>query len=137
MSATEIKKGQGRMAAMTPKHCNDAGLALVFILLLVALVGKQGWALPAAAACTLLVMTFPAAFRPFAVLWFGLSHAMGTVVSKLLLSLMFYGIVTPVGLLRRALGKDPMRLRLWKAGQDSVFTIRDVTVQAADLERPF
>lgn len=125
------------MAAMTPKQCNDAGLALVFILLLVALLGRQGWALPAAVACTLLVMTFPAAFRPFAVLWFGLSHAMGAVVSKLLLAVVFFAVVTPVALLRRVLGKDPMRLRLWKAGQDSVFTIRNVTVQAADLERPF
>jgi hypothetical protein len=137
MSATEIKKGAGGMAAMTPKQCTDAGLALVFIFLLVALVGRKDWAVLAAAAATLLLMTAPAVFKPFAVAWFGLSHLLGSVMSRLLLSLVFFGVVTPVAVLRRALGKDPMRLRQWKAGQDSVFTVRDATITAQDLERPF
>lgn len=137
MSATELKKGGGRMAALTPRQCTDAGLALVFVFLLLALLGGQGWAVAAATAATLLLMTAPAVFKPFAVAWFGLSHAMGTVMSRLILSLAFFLVVTPVAVLRRVLGKDPMRLRQWKAGQDSVFTIRDVKVQAADLERPF
>lgn len=137
MSATELKKGAGRMAALTPKQCTDAGLALVFVFLLVALLGHRPWAVWAAAAATLLLMTVPAVFKPFAVAWFGLSHALGTVMSKLILSLAFFLVVTPVAALRRALGKDPMRLHQWKAGQDSVFTVRDATVRAEDLERPF
>jgi len=137
VSATELKKGAGRMAALTPKQCTDAGLALVFVFLLVALLGRQSWAVLAAAAATLVLMTVPAVLKPFAVAWFGLSHALGTVMSRLLLTLVFFLVVTPMAVLRRALGKDPMRLRQWKAGQDSVFTVRDTTVQAEDLERPF
>ncbi|MEW5774406.1 MAG: SxtJ family membrane protein [Thermodesulfobacteriota bacterium] len=137
MSATELKKAGGRMAAMTPKHCADAGLALVFVFLLVALLGGQSWAVWAAAGATLALMTAPVLFKPFAVAWFGLSHVMGAVMSRLILSLVFFLVVTPVAVLRRALGKDPMRLRQWKAGQDSVFTVRDATVSAQDLERPF
>ena len=137
MGAAEPKKGEGRLAAMTPKHCTDAGLALVFIFLLLALLGRQGWAVAAATAATLALMTPPALFKPFAVAWFGLSQAMGAVMSRLLLTLVFFLVVTPVALLRKALGKDPMRLRQWKTGQDSVFTVRDAAASAQDLERPF
>jgi hypothetical protein len=137
MSATELKKGGGRMAALTPRQCSDAGLALVFVFLLLALFGGQGWAVSAAAAATLLLMTVPGAFKPFALAWFGLSHALGSVMSRLLLTLIFFLVVTPMAALRRALGKDPMRLAQWKAGQGSVFTVRDATVRAEDLERPF
>jgi len=137
MSATEVKKGGTRAAGLTRRQHVDAGLALVLILLLLALLGRQAWAVAAATAATLLLMIAPVAFRPFAVAWFGLSHALGTVMSKVLLSLVFFLLVVPVALLRRGLGKDPMRLRQWKAGQDSVFTVRDVTVSAQDLDRPF
>ncbi len=137
MSSTELRKGKGGLAAVTPKQCTDAGLALVFVFLLVALLGGRQWGGLAAAAATLLLMTAPVVFKPFAKAWFGLSHVMGTVMSQVLLILVFFGIVTPVAALRRALGKDPMRLRQWKSGQESVFTVRDATITAQDLERPF
>lgn len=123
--------------AYDKKQAGDAGLALVFIALLTAIIGGYDWAVLAAAALTLLLMISPAPFAPWARLWFGLSHAIGTVVSKVLLSLVFYGLVTPVGLLRRAMGKDPMRADQWKAGDASVFRVRDEQVAPEDLERMF
>jgi hypothetical protein len=33
------------------------------------------------------------------------------IVSPLVLGVMFFGVVTPMGLVMRALGKDPLRLR--------------------------
>lgn len=82
-------------------------------------------------------MVWPAAFTPFAVVWFGLSEVLGAVVSRILLTVLFFGVVTPIGLVRRALGGDPMRLRQWRRGRESVFTVRDHHYTPADIDRPY
>jgi len=122
---------------MTDKQCNDAGLALVFIVLLMALYGNWAWALPVAAALVLLLMIIPWSFAPWARAWFGLSHAIGSMMSRVLLTLVFFVVVAPIAALRRMMGKDPMRLKQWKAGDGSVFREREGEVAPADLEHMF
>jgi hypothetical protein len=48
----------------------------------------------------------PAVLRPIYVAWMALAFALGWVVSTILLTLFFYLVVTPIGLLARALGQD-------------------------------
>lgn len=122
---------------VTISQCRDAGLALVLISLILAYASSPRYLLPAAIVLLVLTMTAPAVFSPFAKVWFGLSHALGTVVSKIILSFVFYLLVTPVGLLRRALGKDPMQLKSWKKGSASVFHERNCTFEPKDLEHPY
>jgi hypothetical protein len=122
---------------ITKDESRDAGMALVLLLLFVFLARKrEGW-LIAAMAVHVLNMTAPQIYRPFAVLWLGLSDAMGAVVSKILLSIVFLLIVTPIGMLRRLFGKDSLKLRAFKTGEGSVMTERNHTFVAADLERPY
>ena len=71
-----------------------------------------------------------------AVIWFGVAHVMGTVMSKVILSLVYVLVTTPIGVLRRVFGADPMRLKGWRAG-GSAFDDRDHTFVAKDLETPF
>jgi hypothetical protein len=56
-------------------------------------------------------MTLPQLYRPVAVLWLGLSHLLGTVLSKILLTLVFFDVVTPIGLARKLLGFDSLKLK--------------------------
>jgi hypothetical protein len=49
----------------------------------------------------------------------------------------FFGIVTPIATVRRLLGKDSLKLRAFKAGQDSVMVERNHRFIGADLERPY
>lgn len=121
------KSGEGlwrRWCRATPDQARDTGLALVLICLILA---YWGWPrfLPAALVLLLLAMVWPRAFRPLAGLWFGLSHLMGRVVSTLILSALFFFLVTPVGLVRRWLGADPLKLRKWKKDRTSVFETRE------------
>ena len=44
-------------------------------------------------------------------LWGKLAHALGWVNSRVLLSALFIGIVTPLGLALRATGRDPLHRR--------------------------
>lgn len=118
-------------------QCKDAGLALVLICLILALLNTWRYFLPLGVAFLVVSMTVPDLFRPFAKFWFGFSHALGTVVSRVLLSVLFYLMVTPVGIIRRVLGKDAMQLKKWKQDQASVFHDRDHQFTAKDLDHPY
>ena len=71
----------------------------------------RAWALGAAAAFLLLACVWTAPLRPLNYLWLKLGLLLFHVVSPLALGLLFYLTITPIGLLMRACGKDPLRLR--------------------------
>ncbi len=125
------------MRRVTSDQAKDAGMALCLLCLLAGLIGGYRGLLWAAAAVLLADMVWPALFKPFAVLWFGLAEAIGAVTSRIVLALIFYVLVTPVGVVRRWMGTDPMQLRRFGRDRDSVFAVRDHRYTAADLERPY
>ena len=118
-------------------QCKDAGMALVFGLLLVAVIWDKAGLVSWAIAALLALMVWPALFKPFAALWFGLSQVLGLVMPKVLLTLLFFLMVVPVGLIRRVSGKDSLKLRQFKAGQESVFRERMDMIKPEDLEQLF
>lgn len=115
----------------------DAGMALALILLILAWLISAEYFLPLGIGVLVVTMTAPGLFKPFAKFWFGLSHAVGSIVSRILLSVMFYSLVTPVGFVRRILGKDAMQLKSWKKNHASVFTTRDHLFEPQDLDHPY
>lgn len=122
---------------LTSEKCKDAGLALV----LIGLIYYQLWPSPLIMLLTIIIllaaMTYPPIFQPFAKFWFALSALLGTVVSKIFLTGLFLVLVLPVGLVRRAMGKDVMQLKSWQDGSGSVFRVRDHDFTAQDLEHPY
>lgn len=122
---------------ITKDQSRDTGMAMVLLLLIVFLARKREAWLIAAMALHVLNMIVPQVYRPVAVLWLGLSDLLGAVVSKILLSIVFLAIVTPMGIFRRLSGKDSLKLRAFKASQDSVMLERNHTFIGADLERPY
>lgn len=122
---------------VSDEQCKDSGLALVLIALILSMVFSPHYLLPIGIGLLVVTMTVPTLFRPFARIWFGFSHALGTLVSRMLLTLLFYGLVTPVGCIRRLLGKDSMQLKKWKRGEVSVFHDRDHLFTRQDLDNPY
>ena len=115
----------------------DTGMALTLICLILGLWrGTPGWFV---SATTLLVvnMTWPMAYAPAAKVWFGLSALLGSVMSRVILTIVYFAVLTPMGLLRRALGKDTLKLRAFKSGPDSVFHVRSGAFTPKDLTTPF
>lgn len=53
----------------------------------------------------------PGLRRPMFVGWMYAAYPIGYVVSHVLLGLVYFGVVTPIGLLMRAMGHDPMARR--------------------------
>jgi len=122
---------------LSVEKCKDSGLALVLISLICYQVWKPPVLILLAIIFLVIAMTYPPVFKPFAILWFALSTALGTVVSKIILTLLFFTLVLPVGLVRRIMGKDTMRIKSWKKGDESVFRVRDHRFVAKDLEHPY
>ena len=112
-------------------------MGVVLLLLLLFVVRKREWYLIGAIAVHVINMIVPQVYRPIAVVWFGLSDLIGTIISKILLVIVFFGIVTPIALLRRLLGKDSLKLRAFKTGQNSVMLERNHVFVSTDLERPY
>ncbi|MDD2903530.1 MAG: SxtJ family membrane protein [Syntrophales bacterium] len=134
---TKGKGIRGWLLSSTREQARDTGMAMVLICLLIAYWGHHPRFLPLAIIVLLVTMIVPQAFRPLAVLWFGLSHVMGNVVSKVVLSIIFFVVVTPIGLIRRGLGKDSLQLRQWKKDQSSVFVSREGVISPEDLQNPY
>jgi hypothetical protein len=118
-------------------RARDTGLALTLILILWAIFANDLRPVIPAALTLLMSMAVPIVFSPLAPVWFGLSEAIGTVMSRVILSILFYGLLLPLGFTRRILGADPLSLKNWKSGKDSVFVNRDLKFKADDLKKPF
>jgi hypothetical protein len=122
---------------ITKDESRDTGMAMVLLLLILWVVLKRKELVMGAIALHVLVMTVPQVYRPVAVLWLWLSDLLGAVVSKILMFVVFFAVVTPIGILRRLAGKDSLKLRDFKAGKDSVMLARNHTFTEGDLERPY
>jgi hypothetical protein len=56
-------------------------------------------------------LAFPAMMKPIYVAWMTAAFPIGWTISHVLLGIIFYGLVTPLGVLMRLLGRDPMNRR--------------------------
>jgi hypothetical protein len=121
----------------TRDRSRDTGLALVLLLLIAHLTTKRDGFTTAALVVLVTAMTVPLLFRPLSVVWFGFSHLLGSVMSKVLLAAVFFLVVTPVGIVRRLLGHDALQRRAFKRGDASVLRPRGHVYVAGDLERPY
>jgi len=59
-------------------------------------------------------LTLPAALKPFQKVWMTISILMGWLMTRVILIILFYGILTPIGLLGRLCGKDFLDIKLNK-----------------------
>ena len=115
----------------------DTGMAAVLILLLITwFTSNITWVIPAIVAL-ILTMTVPVVFKPLSVLWFGLANMLGHVVSTVILSVLFFAVVMPIGLIRKFGGADALRLKKWGNGDASAFVVREHLYTAEDLEKPY
>lgn len=122
---------------ISKEQAKDAGMAFTLILLLVSYFSSPSPILLAALVLLVLSMSVPVIFRFPAKLWFGASHYLGSFVSRIVLSIIFFFIATPVGFIRKLSGADPMRIKKWQGTDASVFVDRNHTFSKDDLEKPY
>lgn len=69
------------------------------------------WSLAVAAAFAVVALVLPGVLTPLNRAWTRFGLLLHKIVSPIVLGFLFYIVVTPLGLLMRLLGKDPLRLR--------------------------
>ena len=138
MEDSIIKKIQGFIPQLiTTDQSKDTGMAMVLICLLIAFfAGKQSF-YGLAILLVLINMMWPNVFSPVAKIWLGFSHILGSVMSRIILSIIFLVIVLPVGFVRRIIGKDTLQLKKWKKDHASVFKTREHEFTSEDIKHPY
>lgn len=98
---------------------SDRSFGIVFGCFFLILAGLKFWAHPNNWVYVWLaasVLTFAIAFmaphvlRPFNTIWFRFGLLLHKIVSPLIMGLLFYLVVTPIGWIMRARGKRPLNL---------------------------
>lgn len=85
----------------------------------------------------LLLLTYfkPELLLPFNKLWMKIGLALGMVVNPLVLGVIFFGILTPVGLIMKLFGRDELRLK--RMGCRSFWVDRDSSAEDVSFKRQF
>lgn len=122
---------------LNKKQIIETGIVAALVLLFVALTYDDTIYIKAAVAVLIISLVIPVVLKPIAYLWFGLAELLGTVTSKLLLSIIFFVIVTPVGLFRRLLKKDSLQLKSFNQNTASAYRTRNHKFAPEDFKHQF
>jgi len=88
-----------------------AFFGLVGLLPLILGRSPRTWAFGLGGVFLLVALLVPSALAPFNRLWMRFGLLLHRVVSPIALGIMFFVVITPMGWLMRAMGKDLLRLR--------------------------
>jgi hypothetical protein len=116
---------------ITKKQLRSFGFTVGGIFALIALwplvvraENPRWWAVALAAFFLVPAVLFPKSLAWVHKGWMALGHVLGWINTRIILGFVFYFIVTPTGMVRRWLGKDPMGRRL-RPDLDSYRIIRE------------
>lgn len=122
-------------------------MAFVLIALIIAFFTKSSTWIVASIVLLVINMTYYKFYKYIALLWYGLSNLLGMVSSKVLLTLIFVFVITPIGFLRKIMGLfssktdtpkfDSMKIKQFKLGKKSVFINKNKLYTKKDLSNPY
>jgi hypothetical protein len=85
---------------------------------------------------SLLGFAIPVILKPIYWVWMIFATILGWVMTRVILSLMFYLIFTPIGLISRLFGKQFIELK-WDSSKDSYWNYRPVKSKKISYEKQF
>ena len=113
------------------------GLVLFFGLLIPWIWGAEfaRWPWIAAAVFAVLGLLVPYVLRPLYQLWLAIGEVLGWINTRILLGVVFFVIIFPIGMFMRLFGYDPMSKRF--NPQTKSYRIKSDCAPDERLERPF
>ncbi len=109
-------------------------LVLVLAILVWHRISRHVWLLWVAAGLVLIGLFVPVLADVIHRAWMKLSVILGAVTSRILLTVIFFVVIVPLGQISRLFGKNEL---LVSPGQDSLFKIKDHLYTREDLEQPW
>lgn len=115
------------------------GVVLILVSLLLWYLGKTSFIYFSIIGGLFVIFAFIAIpiLRPFHKLWMRLALAMGFVMSRVILTLLYYLVLTPIGLLAKIVGKKFMPLGFDKNAQTYWEKRENAAKQQIDYDRQF
>ena len=131
---TEIKS--------TKKKLREFAVTLGIFFLLVG--GFWAWHHPSRVGAALALAAFffvtgfwtPSVLVPVQKVWMGVALVMGWVMSRVILSVLFYGVLTPISLYLRWTGKDLLQ-RKWKEKKDTFWVNHVINDAGSNYEKQY
>ncbi len=103
------------------KHrLRNFGITMAVVLTIIGSVllwnDKPAWLYFYAIAFVFLIsgLAFPKLLYPVEFVWMKLAFILGYIMTRIILTIVFYLAVTPIGLLRRLFSKDPLEMKIDK-----------------------
>ncbi|MGR9073566.1 MAG: SxtJ family membrane protein [Gammaproteobacteria bacterium] len=93
------------------------------------------WPWAAACAFWLTALLLPKILSPVYRVWMWIGHVLGWINTRIIMAILFYLLILPMGLLLRLFGKDPMKKRLDKS--KSSYRIPSDNPENNHIERPY
>jgi hypothetical protein len=93
-----------------------------------------GW-LGGAGAWLVVALAYPKALAPLYKGWMAFGHVLGWINARIILGLVFFVVVTPIGLVMRLFGKDLLRMRSPRSA--SYWIKRDQPLDPKSLRNQF
>ena len=115
------------------------GGVLILIVMLLFCKEKQSYDILMIVGIILCVtsLILPVILQPFYFVWMTFAVIMGWIMTRVILSLVFYGIITPIGLFSRLVGKEFLNLKLNKTENTYWNHRRKHSLKKANYEKQF
>lgn len=114
----------------------EFGMVVALVLSILA----YGWQLPTVGGAIIaltVALLFPQLYTPFSQIWFWLGGVLGKVMSCVILFIVFWILVVPVGKIRSLCKKDMLQCRLFKKERRSVFMNLCKTYPASSFKKQY
>lgn len=127
-------------------HCSDMTnfsqekkyetiLAIVLGLLVISLFTNAKALVIASAILAFVGLMIPMVSGWITWLWLKISHVMGWVMSKVIMSIVFYLVLFPISVLAKLSKKDQLKLK--KSNEPTYYTTRNYQYSPEELENPW
>jgi saxitoxin biosynthesis operon SxtJ-like protein len=67
------------------------------------------WSLALGGMLIALGLVMPRSLKQIHFVWMKIGHVLGTINTRIILGIIYYGLITPMGMIMRFMGKDSMR----------------------------
>jgi hypothetical protein len=122
---------------ISKEQVREFGMLLVLVTSLIAFYYGKNNLIFVVFILALLTLILPMVFYPFALIWFGFSKIMGKISTGILLGLVFFIVVIPVGWIRRMMHLDGLKIKQFRKTRDSVLVNREHIYIDKDLLHTF
>lgn len=132
-SNTEVKMGSERSFGLV-------FAAVFFIIAAYPILHGNGlriWAFVVAAIFLVLALTAPNLLKPLNKLWFQVGLLLNKIVSPIVMGIVFFVTVVPIGLILKARGKDPLNRKLDPSAETYWITIDPNSDERTSMKKQF